>query len=1166
MDIHWKKLNKFKTTAGNAARIFAAAALLVMAAGPLPATPRAVEAKDMEWSDARLPLTSEADTDDTNGFQRLPDMGNEAHHLVVAPNGDLFVAGKGEDSPTITGQAAGNNFDGSGQPAIYRSTDGGAKWRGIAMPTGVSATAVIQQVVVSPDYPSDGFVGVVIGGGANNSTGNGFCWSINQGLTWSEGQCKTGAAATSWNAVLWRTAALSPNFNYNDGSGTLALGGVYVATAVTTVTIAANALLSATVDPIVVAIVEGTAPNSAHDNTLSLAYTFSEEPSSLARLYTTDVGHTAGAVGTYAQIKGDAGWPALAAAAEIKDAASGAAAVMNATMGAVAFDDVYTAGGSFFAAVGNATVGGVFKFDGTWLEKTGTGNADCNGPTDSLSVSGNGSNARLLSSLRNSNKVCRSTNEGGSFSDNDVDNAATGCDLCEIAKTSSETRVASNRSSNTVYWTTSGARGGVSKSTNGGSSWADTGLTNNPYVFGGPLETSESQSFSMGAVNSAQALWMTNNSGSGASWTQVLRFDGTDLTLPSSFPGDWATAGTAYIHRTLSTVDPVLKTTDGGRTWDKTSADPFANGPETTELIKTASSRSALAHVFGGDKGHVSITEDGGVSWRVLAKDFGGQIDEFDFIGSGVAMFIVTAMGDDTIMRLWLTSDSGVTFTEIGNGALAWGGGTTADFTTLTGTFDGTKGVLLVGTNGASNDDLWRFDAGAATPVWVDGGTDTKWKTLTLTKTPGVGDGQELFMLTSAGVLWRTNYPFSTTSGDWAEQKLTTQAPPLMGGAMGTTITAAGTYSLQITYGGRVQEYTFTKAFQDGVSVTSPMDGGSVASNIGDNGIPAIFRWNSTAKAACYDVQISLEPTFDSPALDNTAVAGACPANTNGVTTGATLQVTSTIFGLVQGQTYYWRARVRSTDASLAATVTHQGPWTKGASFAVSSVSNQVTAPQPSLPLSGSMLPGAGTSLSWNNPAGATQVHVQVTPLNGDGPAINLILNAVSSYDVPAPVFGTGPYVMLPGASYTWRLRVSNSTSAIGEGDASWGQWSDPRVFTTALPNAGTIQLVAPINGAAITDTTPTLMWKDGNSSMFYYEIQLSSDKNFGEAGAIAPVFTNLIHGGVAKPENTWTVPEASALPKGTYFWRLRQRVQATPKGGTETGIAWSPAQSFVVQ
>ena len=234
--------------------------------------------------------------------------------------------------------------------------------------------------------------------------------------------------------------------------------------------------------------------------------------------------------------------------------------------------------------------------------------------------------------------------------------------------------------------------------------------------------------------------------------------------------------------------------------------------------------------------------------------------------------------------------------------------------------------------------------------------------------------------------------------------------------------------------------------------------------------------------------------------------------------------------------------------------------------FSVSSTSTQVTEPKASLPLHGSQLPGLSTQLSWNNPPSVTQVQVQVTPLNGDGPGINLIFGSlITSYNVPAPVFGEGPYLMLPGATYTWRVRVTNAGVAVDESHPSWGPWSEPRTFTTAPPSAGTLQMISPIGGVATSDATPSLLWKDANSAMFYYEVQLSADPNFGQNGAVAPVYWNLVHGGEANPPNSWTVPDDFALTSGTYHWRVRQRVQATPSASAEQGIAWSPTQTFVV-
>ena len=77
------------------------------------------------------------------------------------------------------------------------------------------------------------------------------------------------------------------------------------------------------------------------------------------------------------------------------------------------------------------------------------------------------------------------------------------------------------------------------------------------------------------------------------------------------------------------------------------------------------------------------------------------------------------------------------------------------------------------------------------------------------------------------------------------------------------------------------------------------------------------------------------------------------------------------------------------------------------------------------------MLTGLSTTLSWANPAGATQYQLQVLPAKNDGPAINLIRNIDTSYAVQAPFFGTGPYVMLPGMTYTWHVRATTATTGI---------------------------------------------------------------------------------------------------------------------------------------
>jgi hypothetical protein len=384
---------------------------------------------------------------------------------------------------------------------------------------------------------------------------------------------------------------------------------------------------------------------------------------------------------------------------------------------------------------------------------------------------------------------------------------------------------------------------------------------------------------------------------------------------------------------------------------------------------------------------------------------------------------------------------------------------------------------------------------------------------------------------------------------------------------MGTGAGPSGTYVLQSVALGQIQELTLISEFLNGPPLVGPIANSQVPTNTGDNGVPTIFRWRDIPQVDQWLFAIGLDPE-----LDDATVFGDAPGEE--LTTNL-ITIDDGDFPLVPGQTYYWRTRAGSVDdmddVGLGVDENEfESPWSETRSLSVSTTSTQVFIPQPNLPLQGSQLPGLGTTLSWNNPPGVTQVQVQITPLNGDGPAINLIIGSpIAQYVVPASVMGVGPYVMLPGATYTWRVRVTSSADPnITETDPSWGPWSEPRTFTTRRPDSGTIQLVSPINGQTVNDTTPTLVWKNAAADEFYYEVQLSADQNFNTdpRSATAAVFWNLIHAGQSNPPDSWTVPDANALAPGTYYWRIRQRLQATPAGAAEVGVAWTPAQRFVVQ
>src|SRR5438876_1002331 len=137
-------------------------------------------------------------------------------------------------------------------------------------------------------------------------------------------------------------------------------------------------------------------------------------------------------------------------------------------------------------------------------------------------------------------------------------------------------------------------------------------------------------------------------------------------------------------------------------------------------------------------------------------------------------------------------------------------------------------------------------------------------------------------------------------------------------------------------------------------------------------------------------------------------------------------------------------------------------------------------APVPHSPADGMQFQSlTAITLTWDLPPGATQYHIQVIPFNNDGPGINLIRDAATSYTIEPPVLGKGPYVILPGMSYTWRLRASDRTTSVDEGDASWGPWSVDRRFTTPPATASSTTPVEPPLGATTPNLRPLMQWTD---------------------------------------------------------------------------------------
>ena len=201
-----------------------------------------------------------------------------------------------------------------------------------------------------------------------------------------------------------------------------------------------------------------------------------------------------------------------------------------------------------------------------------------------------------------------------------------------------------------------------------------------------------------------------------------------------------------------------------------------------------------------------------------------------------------------------------------------------------------------------------------------------------------------------------------------------------------------------------------------------------------------------------------------------------------------------------------------------------------------------------------------GPLLQWTQPPGTTWFQVQVIPFNEDGPGINLVIGdgalvQAAQYQVLGPNFGSADpnYVMLPGMTYLWRVRTA--TVLTNPTEADWSAWAVSS-FKTPPASSSTITRVAPPFFGEVRTLTPTLTWANSNTAVFYYEVQLSRDYEFGPN---AFLYSEYVHGGASTPPNSYVVPAAYPLEAGEfYYWRVRPRIQ-----GDGDPLPWSRINVF---
>ena len=202
-----------------------------------------------------------------------------------------------------------------------------------------------------------------------------------------------------------------------------------------------------------------------------------------------------------------------------------------------------------------------------------------------------------------------------------------------------------------------------------------------------------------------------------------------------------------------------------------------------------------------------------------------------------------------------------------------------------------------------------------------------------------------------------------------------------------------------------------------------------------------------------------------------------------------------------------------------------------------------------------------GPLLQWTQPPRTTWFQVQVLPFNEDGPGINLVIGdralvQAAQYQVRGPNFGSADpnYVLLPDMTYLWRVRTTTVLTNSTEDD--WSAWAVSS-FKTPPASSSTITPIAPPAFGEVSTLTPTLTWANSNAAVFYYEVQVSRDYEFGPN---AFLYSEYVHGGSSTPPNSYVVPAAFPLEAGEiYYWRVRPRIQ-----GDGAPLPWSTTYVFL--
>jgi hypothetical protein len=274
----------------------------------------------------------------------------------------------------------------------------------------------------------------------------------------------------------------------------------------------------------------------------------------------------------------------------------------------------------------------------------------------------------------------------------------------------------------------------------------------------------------------------------------------------------------------------------------------------------------------------------------------------------------------------------------------------------------------------------------------------------------------------------------------------------------------------------------------------------------GANGVSVnpIIDWQSMTGNMGYIYQLDITPDFSSGSL----VQGTTATNVSQYS----------FSGLLNGNTYYWRAAIKnSVDTS------GWGPTWSFTTTYILTFAPILTSPANAA----NEIPVNDLNFTWESVAGATEYQFQYSV----NPDFSSPVYSETITDIFTSISG-----LQNNTSYYWRVRAGNGTG--------YSPWSAVWSFSTEIMPPGIPELLSPENNATEIEINTSLVWNiatDASSYEYYY----SSDSEFG-------IFVNGL------TSNT-EIDISDLLYSETYYWKVRAF------NGTVEGV-WSEVWSFTTK